>query len=1162
MNRKLTILGSAAFIVLVFVKIGNYVAPQLGPHLGLRAQGVLIVQGAFWFLGVLVAGLVAWLIGRRPAKPAAPPVAPDIDAIMVAARTQLARAGKGRAAQVGTLPVVLLLGPEGSSKTTAVVRSGLDPELLAGDVYRGDLVAPTPAVNLWYTGDVVLVEAGGKLLAETPRWTRLLHHLQPKRAAAVVGRGTQAPRVVVVCYSCEELIRPGGAPAVQGTARALRERLGEMARELGIRLPVYVLFTKADRVAGFADFVHTMTADEARDVLGVTLPADAGPAGTYADREAQRLNDVFGSLFGNLAARRLPLLSREHAREHKPGAYEFPREFRKLAPNAVQFLVELCRPSQLQVNPFLRGFYFSGVRAVVLNEGVAAAAPAPAARPAMAALGTDATGVFNAARAAGGAASPPSGLPPVSLTRKVPQWVFLSRLFPEIVLADRAALAVTQGGTRVNFLRRTVLAAATAAAVVLAAAFSISYLGNRRLQAEVRDAARRVATLPAAGAGLASADALRRLDTLRTQVARLGDYERGGPPLRLRWGLYGGSTLYPDARRLYFDALDRQALGTTRAALLASLRGLPDSLRDTSEYGPAYNRLKAHLVMTTNPDRSSGEFLAPVLLERWLDGRRVDPERQRLAREQFAFYGDELRFDNPYNFSSDMPVVTKSRAVLARSTAADRIYRFMIDEGSRKNPPIQYNRMTPGSAPFVDARYEVPGAYTGKGWAFMQDALKHIDRYLGGERWVLGDQTGRDVDRAAIARELRERYMQDYVSHWRAYVKALRVVGPSNMKDASARLARLSTNQSPLLGALAVAAQNTHVSDSAVLRPFQPLGQVVPVAPADKLITDGSKPYTAALAGLGGSLDAAANAQAGQEQTAAQDVQSKAGDARAAVQGLAQTFNAGPAAEVGTAVQTLLASPITSAEATVKGLGGPGPMIAAGASFCAPVRALLRKAPFTLGGPPATVDEVSAFLQPPSGALWKFYDARLSKMLVKQGNEYVAVPLGTVTLTRPFVDFFNRAATFADEMYKEGADPPPQFSFTVDPERPQGADAVTFRLGRQSVVVTANGRGSGKVGWSASKDTDAQIAAQYGAESVPLKTFSGPWAVIQLLQDASWRSNGNGSYQLTWNAEPPGRPAVKIMATVSDLGERTVAILRPGYLTAAGCAGPIARQQQ
>src|SRR5207302_803220 len=65
---------------------------------------------------------------------------------------------------------------------------------------------------------------------------------------------------------------------------------------------------------------------------------------------------------------RLRLLPRESEPTRIPGAYEFPREFRKVRNMLVQFLVDIGRPSQLRASPFLRGFYFSGVRAVVTQD--------------------------------------------------------------------------------------------------------------------------------------------------------------------------------------------------------------------------------------------------------------------------------------------------------------------------------------------------------------------------------------------------------------------------------------------------------------------------------------------------------------------------------------------------------------------------------------------------------------------------------------------------------------------------------------------------------------------------------------------------------------------------------------------------------------------------
>src|SRR5690606_30306125 len=68
-------------------------------------------------------------------------------------------------------------------------------------------------------------------------------------------------------------------------------------------------------------------------------------------------------------------------------------------------------------------------------------------------------------------------------TRRVPEWVFLRRIFPEIVLADERAQELTAGGSRVDLLRRTMIAAAAAVLLALSTGFTVSYANNRELLA-------------------------------------------------------------------------------------------------------------------------------------------------------------------------------------------------------------------------------------------------------------------------------------------------------------------------------------------------------------------------------------------------------------------------------------------------------------------------------------------------------------------------------------------------------------------------------------------------------------------------------------------------------------------------------------------------------
>ena len=58
--------------------------------------------------------------------------------------------------------------------------------------------------------------------------------------------------------------------------RAIRQRMRELHDELGVRLPVYVLFTKADLIAGFVEFFDDLGKEEREQVWGMTFPLDDG----------------------------------------------------------------------------------------------------------------------------------------------------------------------------------------------------------------------------------------------------------------------------------------------------------------------------------------------------------------------------------------------------------------------------------------------------------------------------------------------------------------------------------------------------------------------------------------------------------------------------------------------------------------------------------------------------------------------------------------------------------------------------------------------------------------------------------------------------------------------------------------------------------------------
>ena len=303
----------------------------LGTWLHLHGSNLWILRGGLAVLGLAGFAGYLWFGSRASSGPVGGTHGNEVDLLLREADTRLQASSLGRAVKVGGLPAIFLLGDAGSAKTSTVLQSGLEPELLAGQAYHGDTIAPTRSLNLWFARQWLLIDPAGALLSDPTSRQGLIRRLAPLKLGSVFGSSGEVPRAAVVCIECESLLAPGAAEAMTARARNLRETLGEISHLLGIRLPVYVLFTKMDRLAHFFEYAGNLTEEEASQVFGVTLPMAADSAtGVYAERETKRLNDVFSNLTFSLCDHRPHFLAREHDAAKLPSIYEFPREFRKM----------------------------------------------------------------------------------------------------------------------------------------------------------------------------------------------------------------------------------------------------------------------------------------------------------------------------------------------------------------------------------------------------------------------------------------------------------------------------------------------------------------------------------------------------------------------------------------------------------------------------------------------------------------------------------------------------------------------------------------------------------------------------------------------------------------------------------------------------------------
>jgi len=1047
------------------------------PLFGLSSTWVWVLRIAFLAFGLITAGIILFSYIRERRREAATrglPGGSELNELLRDAERRIATGQRTGPKSLATLPLLYILGETNSSKTTTVLKSGLDPELIAGQVYRDQDVIPTPIVNLWYTSAAVLVEAGEAVRTGPRLWSKLIRRTRPRAIRSAMGRETPV-RAAVVCLSSELFLGPGASETSLAAARSLNQMLRELAVQLGTDVPAYVLLTKLDRVPDFAEFVRNLTNEEASDPFGMPFSRVEYSSGLYAEKAMGHITTVLDQLVFSLGEFRLQLLTRETEQRNIDPVYEFPRELRKLRNNLAGCLVELMRPSHLNFNPYLRGLYFTGVRAQVVEQMVAVAAQAPQSQPADA----GATRMFSLEQMRA-AAAPPA---PQRVAQKIAQWCFLPRLLPSVILQDRSALNATSNSGRTHIVRRVTFALLSVALLGLFACVAVSWNNNRRLE-QIIDAARvDIEGVSLQSGSLASEKDLSALDRLRCVLVEIEGYRQHGVPLFYRFGLYQGDRLFEPARAIYFAGFRRLLLTSTKGNLARFLSGLPATSGNGDVYTAAYFPLKAYLIVTAYPKYSTPDFLSPVLMQYWLNGRAPDSDKQdQLARAQFDFYAFELaRSDSngPAAATPDPPV-THARTYLNSFGGEDRIYQQMLTAAGSASRSVDFNRDYQGSAATLIDRQTVPAWFTRAAWAPMQSALAHPERYFSGEAWVLGPQAGVGIDSATITRDLSLKYEQAYIKAWDDFLHGAHVQGYGGLADAALKLKTLSGANSTLLELLYTASHNTNVGDHQIADAFEPAHAVVSPDSSDTFIGDGDRAYMGKLADLFGAVDQAARTPLDPNNSAAlQPVQQAAEDADRTALQTSQGFHRTPETQI---VSDLLEAPIRDVDNLIRAQR-PKAANAGGQSFCSAYSRLLTRFPFAPNGPDASIAEVDAVLNPTSGAI-----AQLSKVA---GPLLNPVPGAQVSMTREFRQFYERLQSLSSLLYPQNP-AAGGFSFTVKILPSSGIQTATFEVDKQVV----SGINSSKTFiWSPQTSQHAELTVG----SISPLSFSGNWALLHLL---------------------------------------------------------------
>ncbi|EAQ03163.1 hypothetical protein OB2597_13503 [Pseudooceanicola batsensis HTCC2597] len=690
------------------------------------------------------------------------------------------------------LPWYVMIGPPGAGKTTAIVNSGLQfplADTMGKDAVGG--VGGTRNCDWWFTNNAVLIDTAGRYTTQesgesedNAGWLGFLNLLKKHRKRQPINGA-------IVAISLSDLSLQDEITQ-KSHAAAIRRRLHELREKLGVRFPVYVLFTKSDLIAGFSEYFDNLGKEEREQVWGFTLPlqkktkAEINPVAAF--------DEEFGLLLAQVNAQSLERMQSETDHQRRSLIYNFPAQLASVRATAHGFLAEVFQDNRFEKRHLLRGVYFtSGTQ-----EGT------PIDRLMMGMART-----FGIGRQA------------IGTGRGTGRSFFLTRLFEGVIFPEAGLVSADDKvERRYRWGKRISIAAAVLAAVGIGGLWARSYLGNREMVAgaaakvgEYREAASQIPGSPIEDSDLPSV--VPALNILRDLPANPA-ITTPRPARAMTYGLYQGKVLGNQAAQTYRAALNQHLL----PRLLLRLEEQMQANMDNPDF--LYEVLKVYLILGQQGPMNQD------LVKEWMAldwsvayaGSGREPLRNDLSTHLDALLSQPMD-----RISLNGPLVERIQSLLSEMPLAQRVYNGIIN--SPRATELPEWRLTEIGGPAISRAIVrssgkplnegIEGIFTYDGFnsVFLDEALgvaKRIQR----ESWVLGprgEAVQNETALVALSRDVLDLYYNDFITRYDQILGDIDIIPMESLSHAVEVTNILSGPTSPLVNILNGIAEETKLTE-------------------------------------------------------------------------------------------------------------------------------------------------------------------------------------------------------------------------------------------------------------------------------------------------------------------------------------------------------------
>lgn len=249
------------------------------------------------------------------------------------------------------LPWYMVIGESGSGKSTSLNSARLASPI--NDISRVQGISGTKQCEWWFFEQAVVIDTAGRYAMpvnegqDKNEWQKFLSLLvKYRRREPLNGLIVTVAADRLLDADQEQLEKDGGT---------IRQRIDELMRALGVRVPVYVLVTKCDLIQGVNRFCEHLPAKSLDQPMGIINQELSTDVDAFVESSLQTIDERLRNL-------RLQLLHLPEAKGADPALLLFPEEFDKLKQGLARFMTGAFRENPYQETPVLRGMFFSSGR--------------------------------------------------------------------------------------------------------------------------------------------------------------------------------------------------------------------------------------------------------------------------------------------------------------------------------------------------------------------------------------------------------------------------------------------------------------------------------------------------------------------------------------------------------------------------------------------------------------------------------------------------------------------------------------------------------------------------------------------------------------------------------------------------------------------------------